>query len=143
MAIIVNNPEIQLKESHTTKYGTFEYYREFEINVRGRRLFKDIKNPSSVNHLMSALHKWKPVPEDSEDKRAAIEAQLNRNGGELRRLIEKSLTAIIGPVPEPIQDQLDAKVQRTADGINTLACDVDIIVGHFMNESGFNQNASL
>ena len=110
------------KPAQKHDYGTPGSLREQGLNVYRQRLVDELRSEHAVNVVMKALGKWCAVDGTPEAMTAVLVAQLDANGGEIRRLLESALKRdVIGPVRESVQAQMDTFVFGIADWMNQAA----------------------
>ena len=107
-------------------YGTPGSLREQGLSVYRQRLFDELRSEHAVNVVMKALGKWRVVDGTPEAMTAALVAQLDANGGEIRKLLESAFNrGVVGPVRESVQAQIDTFVFGIADWMNQAAFDLN------------------
>jgi hypothetical protein len=129
MPVTLNTPRLS-QPSVVHEHGTPEYLREHYLQVASNALFAEFKNATTVRYMMAALIKWETVPgtttkgfENFVAARRKINAQLDRNGGEIRGLLEHGVKAIVGE--DQPQPRLDEASEMLADRLNFIAQSID------------------
>jgi hypothetical protein len=137
MAIILSHPHANIPERREHEHGTYEYRREEYLRIAGDALFAEFKNEKATRYVAEALTKWKLICAQRNRaagfktfcaQRRAILEQLDQNGGDIRRLLEKGVMALVGEQP---QSKVDEAVEYLADRLNHIALAVEAEIGEF------------